>query len=383
MKNALIITTVSGFVPQFEKNNVEILQKMGYCVHYASNFRNPHYGFDNQRLKGTGIICHQVDLERSPFCIKKNLQAYRQVKDLLKEISFDLIHCHTPMGGVIGRVAVEKFRKKSQKEIKVFYTAHGFHFFHGAPLINWLFYYPIERWLAHYTDFLITINTEDYRQAKRFHLRKNGKVWKINGVGINIEAYQNILIDKEKKRKELGVTSEEFIFLSVGELTKRKNHQVVIQALAGIKEECKQNKVRYFICGEGPERKNLMYSIKKNGLEGIVSLLGYRSDIKELLMIADCFIFPSKQEGLPVALLEAVAAGKICICSDIRGNRDLMERENLVKKQRIKEYQNKIQKVLNMRYLKEKKLQRYSEDTIKKRMFLIYQKACLKNISIL
>ncbi|MCX4268829.1 MAG: glycosyltransferase family 4 protein [Lachnospiraceae bacterium] len=381
MKNVLIITTVSGFVPQFERNNLKILQNMGYCVHYASNFKNPHYGFDNQRLKGTGIICHQVDFERSPFCIRQNLQAYRQVKDLLKKIPFDFIHCHTPMGGVIGRLAAENFRRKKQEEqteIKVLYTAHGFHFFRGAPLLNWLLYYPAERWLAHYTDSLITINNEDYRRAKRFHLRKNGTVWKVNGVGINMEAYQNITIDREKKRKELGAAADEFIFLSVGELTKRKNHQVVIRALAGIKEECNKNKVRYFICGEGAEREHLLALIKKNGLEKIVRLLGYRDDIKDLLLVSDCFLFPSKQEGLPVALLEAVAAGKICIGSDIRGNRELIARENLVKRQKVKEYQNKIRKVLKEHDLREEKLGRYSEDAVKKRMSIIYKQLCLK-----
>ena len=214
MKNVLIITTVSGFVPQFERNNLKILQNMGYRVHYASNFKNPHYGFDNQRLKGTGIICHQVDFERSPFCIRQNLQAYRQVKDLLKKIPFDFIHCHTPMGGVIGRLAAENFRRKKQEEqteIKVLYTAHGFHFFRGAPLLNWLLYYPAERWLAHYTDSLITINNEDYRRAKRFHLRKNGTVWKVNGVGINMEAYQNITIDREKKRADKTAKANEIM----------------------------------------------------------------------------------------------------------------------------------------------------------------------------
>lgn len=387
MKNVLIITTVSGFVPQFEMNNVQILQKMGYCVHYASNFQNPHYGFDNQRLEGTEIICHQVDFERSPYCIRNNLKAYRQIKSLLKEISFDFIHCHTPMGGVIGRLAVESFRRKQQqrKEIKILYTVHGFHFFRSAPLVNWIFYYPVEWWLAHYTDYLITINKEDYKRAKQFRLRRGGKVWKVNGVGIDIEAYRYISINCEKKRKELGINTDEFVLLSVGELTRRKNHQIVIQALAAMKQECKRNRVRYFICGEGPERSRLTRLIRKNGLEKIVFLLGYRSDIKELLAIANCFIFPSKQEGLPVALMEAIAAEKVCICSDIRGNRDLVSPEALVKKQTRREYKKKIQKVLKEYHLKREKIQRYSSLvmnsrlSIKKNMYIIYQQICLEH----
>jgi len=388
-KEALIITTISGFVPQFEMNNVQILQNIGYRVHYASNFQNPHYGSDNHRLNGTGIVCHQVDFVRSPFRIRENLRAYRQLKAILGEVSFDLIHCHTPMGGVLGRLAAESIRKKqirnnkkeipikeknnSDKPIKVIYTAHGFHFFRGAPLVNWLFYYPIERWLAHITDILITINKEDYVRAQHFRLRKNGKVWKVNGVGIDSKAYQQLSVDCEKKRKELGFTTDEIIFLSVGELTKRKNHQIVIRTLASMKEECKQNKIRYLICGEGPERKKLIRMIQKYGMEQIVILLGYRNDIKELLAISDCFIFPSKQEGLPVAVMEAMAAGKVCICSDIRGNRDLAEPKELVKNQSIKEYQNKIREFLNGSRSEKRNMQPYSISFIKKTMLALYR----------
>ena len=146
MKKALIVTTVSGFVPQFEMNNVHMLQKMGYEVHYASNFKNPHYGTDNHRLDGTNIVCHQVDFVRSPYQIKQNLLAYRQLKKVIEENEFQLVHCHTPMGGALARLAGS--RKQKKQTLRMLYTAHGFHFFDGAPYINWLLYYPIERWLA-------------------------------------------------------------------------------------------------------------------------------------------------------------------------------------------------------------------------------------------
>lgn len=369
MKLALIITTVSGFVPQFEMNHVQILQKLGYEVHYASNFHIPHYGIDNRRLEGSGIIPHQIDFVRSPFRFGKNFRAYRQIQTLLKEIPFDLIHCHTPMGGVLGRLAVKSIRKK---QIRVIYTAHGFHFFCGAPIWNWLLYYPIERWLARETDVLITINQEDYICAQRFRLRQGGKVWKVNGVGIDITSQYLNFAEQRKKREEMGLTKEEYVFLSVGELTKRKNHQVAIQAFAAIKELCKQKKVKYFICGEGPERKKLTKLIQRYDLEKIVTLLGYRSDIKELLAISNCFLFPSKQEGLPVAVMEAMAAGLPCICSDIRGNRDLVEQKELVKNQSRKEYQKQIMKALNRKKVR-RNMEQYSTPFIEEIMTIIYQ----------
>lgn len=315
MKKAIIITTVSGFVPQFEMNNVRILQKLGYEVHYASNFHTPIYGKDNHRLKGTGIICHQVDFVRSPFKIGKNYKAFQQLKNLMKKEKFALVHCHTPMGGVLGRLSAKITGTKP-----VIYTAHGFHFYKGASIWNWIFFYPIERWLAHYTDRLITINQEDYETAGKFCLAKNGKVEKINGVGINLQSYQSMAIKREEKRKELGIGENEFLFISVGELTKRKNHQVIIKAMEKLKED---TSIKYIICGTGKKQKSLERQIKKYHLEKQVKLLGYRQDIASLLKMSDCFIFPSKQEGLPVALLEAMAVGLPCICSAIRGNMDL------------------------------------------------------------
>lgn len=373
----MLVTTVSGFVPQFELNHVHILQEMGYEVHYASNFHHPHYGSDNRRLEGTGMICHQVDFERSPFRVIENGKAYRQLKAVLKENSFDFIHCHTPMGGVIGRLAAESCRrelpKKDKKDVeckrkfsKVFYTVHGFHFYRGAPWINWLLYYPMERWLAAYTDVLITINQEDYQRARTFRLRKRsgrrGKVEKINGVGIDPNSYQDPFESyfesverSRKKREELGISPDACVFLSVGELTKRKNHQIILKALAPIKEECERQKVKYIICGEGAERKRLTKQIQHKKLTKIVSLLGYRTDIKELLMASDCFLFPSKQEGLPVALMEAKAAGLPCICSNIRGNRELAKTEELVKGNDSKAYQEKIKQILEQKIQKKKK----------------------------
>ena len=109
-RKALLVTHVSGFVPQFEMNNVHILQKMGYEVHYASNFHTPSYGTDNHRLDGTGIICHQIDFVRSPFD-KRNFQVYRQMVELMRRENFSLVHCHTPMGPRIARPSPSPARR--------------------------------------------------------------------------------------------------------------------------------------------------------------------------------------------------------------------------------------------------------------------------------
>jgi len=313
MKKALLVTTVSGFVPQFEMNNVKILQEMGYEVHYAANYDMPSYGTDNHRLDGTGIIRHQVDFIRSPYSVQ-NLHVYKQLKTLMRQVQFQLVHCHTPMGGVMARLAAH-----ATKTRPVIYTAHGFHFFKGAPLINWLVYYPVERWLSRYTDQQICINQEDYEWAKTFHARQ---VDYIPGAGMN---YRNIrfLSQKERdaKRTELGISEAKRILLSVGELIPRKNHESVIRAVAKLQDPS----VVYVICGFGELDHELRKLTKELGVENQVLFAGYRSDVFEIYQIADLYVFPSYQEGLPMALLEAMSFGLPVVCSDIRGSRDLMD----------------------------------------------------------
>ena len=161
MKKALILTTTSGFLSQFELNNVRLLQEKGYQIHYATNFGVPIYEVKDQTLVDMGIILHHISIEKSPFSIKKNIWAYRELKRIIDREKIDVVHCHNPVGGLLGRLSAHMSKRKPY----VIYTAHGFHFFTGAPLKNWLFYYPVERYLAKYTDIIITINHEDYERG--------------------------------------------------------------------------------------------------------------------------------------------------------------------------------------------------------------------------
>ena len=331
MRKALLVTHVSGFVPQFEMNNVHILQNMGYEVHYASNFHNPSYGDDNSRLEGTGIICHQIDFERSPFK-RKNITAYRQLKKLMEEHEFDLVHCHTPMGGALARLAAHNTHTGP-----VIYTAHGFHFFKGAPLINWMIYYPVEWRLSYWTDCLVCINGEDYKRAvSKFHAKK---IVQIPGVGINSKEIEAQTVDVKKKREELGLPTEGIVILSVGEMTKNKNQELIIRMVAEYKK--KGEKICYALCGKGTEEECLRGLVAELGVENEVKFLGYHKDIYEIYKMADIFVFPSLREGMPVALMEAMASGLPVICSDIRGNRDLLENKKggvLIKGHKVEDY---------------------------------------------
>ena len=372
MKKALLVTTVSGFVPQFERNNVKLLQNLGYEIHYASNYHTPSYGNDNSRLNDMGIIRHQIDFVRSPYKLLDNWKAYCQLKDVMKQDKYDLVHCHTPMGGVLARLAAHKTHTAP-----VIYTAHGFYFYKGAPKKNWLFYYPVEKFLSRYTYQQICLNKEDFEIARKKF--KAEYVDYIPGVGIDLEKFQNLAVDRESKIKELGLPKNKKILLSVGELIKRKNHETIIRAIA----ELQDPSLIYVICGHGELEEYLKELCKRLKVDDQIYFLGYRTDILEIYPIADLFIFPSWQEGLPVALLEAMASGLPAICSDIRGNRDLIQESScLMKENTPEEYQYAIKKLLKSEETMKKlgKINKaaandFSQDKVKKIMLNIYKRA--------
>lgn len=261
---------------------------------------------------------YNVPFERNPLK-PGNLKAYKELKHIIDEGEYDIIHCHTPVGAMLTRLAAKQARKKGTK---VFYTAHGFHFYKGAPAINWILYYPVEKWLSRYTDVLITINKEDFERAKTF---KAGKVCYVPGVGIDLKKFNVGYVNKEQKRKEIGVSADDFVLLSVGELIPRKNHEVVIRALSVLKQLGKLNHIEYVICGRGSYEADLRKLAEGLDVADHVHFLGYRNDISEICNCADLFVFMSNQEGLPVALMEAMACGLPAVCSNIRGNTDLIE----------------------------------------------------------
>lgn len=261
---------------------------------------------------------YNIPFERNPLK-PGNWKAYKNLKKVIDEGVYDIIHCHTPVGAMLTRLAAKQTRKNGTK---VFYTAHGFHFYEGAPAINWLLYYPVEKWLSNCTDVLITINKEDYERAKTF---KAGKVCYVPGVGIDLKKFNVGFIDKKQKRKEIGVTADEFVLLSVGELIPRKNHEVVIRAMSVLKQNGNLDHIEYVICGRGAYEANLKKLAEELDVADNIHFLGYRNDISEICNCADVFVFMSHQEGLPVALMEAMACGLPAVCSNIRGNTDLIE----------------------------------------------------------
>lgn len=316
MKKVLFVATVVRLhINMFHQPFIKWFHDQGWQVDVAAN---NDYEDPSECVIPYCDNFHLIPFERKPLK-KNNITAYRELKKLIDSNEYDIIHCHTPMGSVLARLAARKVRKNGKT--KVIYTAHGFHFYKGAPLMNRMVYYPVEKRMARHTDLLITMNSEDYEAAKKF---RAGRVACVHGVGIDLTKFDSARMTPEEKngvRTSLGLKENDIFAISVAQLIPRKNHMVLIRAAARLGDPA----FHLFICGDGAQESELREEIKRLGVEDRVHLLGFRRDIYRLCGAADLFMFGSIQEGLPVAVMEAMACGLPIIASKIRGNVDLID----------------------------------------------------------
>ena len=312
MKKVLLVATVQSHIAQFHKPLMKLLKENGWEIHVAA--RNNLDEKNGLQLEYPDMV-FDIPFQRSPMD-RRNLKAYRQLKQLLSSTHYDVIHCNTPVGGVLARLAARKYRKQGTK---VYYTAHGFHFYHGASKLNWAVYYPVEKWLARCTDKLITINKEDFDLASR---RFSCPVYRIHGVGANGEKYR--IIDKyeqNKLRDELGLNG--CVLISVGELLPNKNQKTAIMALKKILTSYPDTCL--LIAGNGPQKESLENLACAEGVQDRVRFLGYTTQLQRYLQASDIEIACSYREGLPLNVLEAMLCGKPVVASDNRGHREVIK----------------------------------------------------------
>ena len=299
-------TVLRGHLLVFHLPYMRWFQERGYEVHVCARNDTP----DSPPVIPYCDVYHELPFERSPFS-PRNRAVYRELKALINREGFALVHCHTPVGGLLARFAARGARRRGTK---VMYTAHGFHFFRGARLVNWLLFYPAERLAARWTDVLITINREDYARALHFPAKR---VALVPGVGVELDRFAQA---EPADRATLGVPEGCPLLLMVGELSPRKNAATALRALAKLKH----SNAHLALCGVG-ELQNALHALAGElGVAERVHFLGFRSDIACVLHAAEVFVFPTWHEGLPVSLMEAMAAGLPCAVSAVRGNADLI-----------------------------------------------------------
>ncbi|WP_429714224.1 glycosyltransferase family 4 protein [Bacillus rhizoplanae] len=283
--------------------------EQGWEVHVAAS-GNMHLPYVHKK--------YDIPIQRSPFNLQ-NFHAYKELASVINKNNYSIIHCHTPMGGVLARLAARKARREGTK---VIYTAHGFHFCKGAPLINWLLYYPIEKGLASYTDCLITINKEDYNLAVKHQFKANC-IEHVHGVGVDTEQFR--LVKEAHKRNlkiQFGYKPDDFLMFYAAEFNKNKNQQFLIRSLALLKNEAPNAKL--LLAGRGPLMEDCKKLAAQLGVADMVHFLGYRTDIASLLPMCDIAVASSLREGLPVNIMEAMACGLSVVATDNRGHRELI-----------------------------------------------------------
>lgn len=314
-KKVLLVATVQSHIVQFHRPLAEMLHENGYTLHVAA--RNNLAEKNGLKLDFADKV-YEVCLMRSPKS-KDNLRAYKQLKQIINENDYDIIHCNTPMGSIVTRLAARAARKRGTK---VFYTAHGFHFYKGASKKNWLVFYPIEKFFARYTDKLITIVDEDYNLASR---KFKTQVCRIHGVGANAKRYLAVTAEQNAAlRKEMGC-EDKFVVLCTGELNPNKNQKTVIRAMQEIVKTDKD--VMLLLAGNGAEDENLQNQINESGLAENAKLIGYRTDLERYVNMCDVVVSASIREGLPMNIIEAMLCSKPIVVSQNRGHRELVKND--------------------------------------------------------
>lgn len=312
----LFVATVRSHIGQFHMPFIRELKARGVEVHAAFKDNSADKpGLDLSAIDKT----FEVPFERQPLR-PNNIKAYRELKKIIDGNGYDAVHCHTPMGAVITRLAAKSARKKGTK---VIYTAHGFHFFKGASIKNWMLFYPVEKYLSKYTDCLITINSEDCELAHKKKFRA-GKIYKVHGVGVELDKFKAVDADeKARLRAEYGYDGDTFIMIYPADLSVRKNQPMLFDVLQKIAE--KNKNVKLLLPGQPIRLEEYKRMISERGIADNVEFLGYRRDINNLVGLSDLSVASSFQEGLPINIIEAMSMGNAIVATDVRGNNDAVE----------------------------------------------------------
>lgn len=363
--------TVKSHILVFHIPFLKWFKENGYEVHVAAS---DDFAEGEEKYIPYCDKYYDVSFSRSVLSAD-NIKATKQTKKILDDNYYELIHCHTPVAAAITRICAMKARKQGTK---VIYTAHGFHFYEGAPILNWILFYPIERLLANVTDVLITMNNEDYTRAQKF----NSKIVEyVPGVGVDLNKYSNTSFNKHELRKMYEINPKDTVLINVGELTKNKNQETLIKAISKL-----DNKdIKLLICGIGDEDQRLQNLIDELGLNQQVKLLGYRTDVNQLLNLSDIYLFPSYREGLSLSLMEAMVSGLPVICSNIRGNVDLIDEGKggyILDPGNVEGFSHTIEKLVvnqeqaeTMGQYNQEKIKLFSIDEVLSQMVSIYKKA--------
>lgn len=366
-KKILFIASVYSHIAAFHLPFIEILQEKGYEIHVAAGAKRRR-----KEIENFGVKCWDIEFSRSPYNLK-NLKAYSQLKKLLKQNYYSLIHVHTPLASFIGR-----FLAKRNNQGPILYTAHGFHFLKGASLKNWLIYYTAEHFAAKWTDGILVMNEEDYQNAKKMGFQESKSLFFVPGVGVDIDKH-NYKENSNVIRQELGIENNSVVISCIGEFNNNKNQSFLLKTWSKITNH---TNAQLLLVGNGKTKHILEKNLRENDTKNVF-FLGYRNDVPQILKETDILVSVSKREGLPRVVMEAMAAGKPVIATNVRGSRDLVEHNKsgyLVTLGSENELSEALIKLINNEDLREEmgirskeKIKNYSIENTLNEMEKIYQ----------
>ncbi len=310
-RKVLFIASVYTHLAAFHIPFMRLLQERGYEVHAAASSADGR----KEEVEAAGVTCWEIPFARSPYS-PANLQAFRWLRALLKGHHFELIHVHTPVAAFLGR-----YLAKATGQGPVLYTAHGFHFYRGAPLKNWLIYFTAERIAARWTDGLIVMNDEDFESARRLGFQPEKNLFYVHGVGVELSRYSPST-SANSIRAELGLGRDDVMVTCVAELNPNKNHAFLLDAWQRLSPRC--GNAHLLLVGTGEKAAELRWKVEQEQIPR-VHFLGHRKDVPQILQETDIVTLVSKREGLPKCIMEAMATGKPVVATNVRGSRDLVE----------------------------------------------------------
>lgn len=382
MKKVLQLASVASILDQFVMGHIEVLLELGHQVSVAANFQFGNNTSSKRveefrlELKKLGVKVYDLPIYRNPLDIR-NFNAFSSIKKIMAKERFDLVHCHSPVGGVLARLAFRHFRSDG----KIIYTAHGFHFYKGASLINWLLFYPVESYLVKFSDAIITINQEDYLLAQKMCERKLVDCEIIPGVGVDTEVFKPVdKLTRNYLRKKAGFSDNDFLMIYAAEFNTNKNQGFLIKAMVELRRLIP--KAKLLLVGHGAKLEECMGLVQRLGLEDVVWLPGFRDDMARLVPVCDLYLSASIREGFGIGLAEGLASGLPLVVTDNRGHRELV-REGLngflFENGDLKQFADCVKRVfddidLRHRMAKEsyKMAEKFSKKKVQQQLRLIY-----------
>lgn len=366
MKKVLYVTTVSRTINAFLIPHINMLLDNGYEVHCACSIDKPV----DKELQRRGVKIFEVPFSRNPLGIG-NIKAFIKLEELQRINDYDIVHVHTPIAAIYGRLLKLNF-----PSLRIIYTAHGYHFLKGGSKLGWILYYPIEKIMAKFTDVTININKEDYEITKE--KLKPKKCYLLNGVGLDLDKYKKLSSKEiQEKRKEFGLKDKDFVVLMIAEINKNKNHIQLINAMDILKD--KYPNIKVLCIGDGTLKESLEKQIILRNLQNNIFMLGYRLDVNKLINISDIGILLSRREGLPRNIMEFMACGRKVIATDIRGCRDIVCNYNVGTLVKVGDYEETARAIEKYYILNNKsfevseEIKKYDIETINSELLKIYE----------